>query len=314
MNMPFKPAPLARKKLSRARPPFDCIALLLQGGGALGAYQAGVYEALAEADLHPDWVAGISIGAINAAIIAGNAPEDRVDQAARVLGGDHRQSAAAAGASMPPTEFGEAMSRGSAPIQLSPRPIGDAARARQGFFAPRLPPPWLQPTGTAEAHELLRYLGAAKRRSSGWSTSTGSMPARCASASAPSMSRTGNFVYFDNDDARRSAPSTSWRAARCRPAFPPVEIEGEYYWDGGLVSNTPLQWVARQRPAAGHAGLPGRPVERARRLFRATSARSRRGRRRSNIPAARAPAPTSSSRCRNCATRSPSSSTKLPDD
>ena len=62
------------------RPPFDSIILLLQGGGALGAYQAGVYEALAEADLHPDWTAGISIGAINAAIIAGNPPERRVDQ------------------------------------------------------------------------------------------------------------------------------------------------------------------------------------------------------------------------------------------
>src|ERR1700723_2411204 len=62
-----------------ARPPFECIALLLQGGGALGSYQAGVYEALAEADLHPDWVAGISIGAINSAIIAGNAPKNRVD-------------------------------------------------------------------------------------------------------------------------------------------------------------------------------------------------------------------------------------------
>src|SRR5215467_5380545 len=60
------------------RPPFECIALLLQGGGALGSYQAGVYEALAEAELHPDWVAGISIGAINSAIIAGNAPADRV--------------------------------------------------------------------------------------------------------------------------------------------------------------------------------------------------------------------------------------------
>lgn len=56
----------------RSRPPFECIALVLQGGGALGAYQAGVYEALAEAGLHPDWVAGISIGAINASIIAGN--------------------------------------------------------------------------------------------------------------------------------------------------------------------------------------------------------------------------------------------------
>src|SRR6202790_450081 len=64
----------------RSRPPFECIALLLQGGGALGAYQAGVYEALAEADLHPDWIAGISIGAINGALIAGNAPEARVDK------------------------------------------------------------------------------------------------------------------------------------------------------------------------------------------------------------------------------------------
>src|SRR5690349_1303243 len=63
---------------SRNRPPFECIALLLQGGGALGAYQAGVYQALAEADLHPDWVAGISIGAINSAIIAGNPPDERV--------------------------------------------------------------------------------------------------------------------------------------------------------------------------------------------------------------------------------------------
>jgi NTE family protein len=60
------------------RPPFECIALLLQGGGALGSYQAGAYEALAEANLHPDWIAGISIGAINSAIIAGNHPAERV--------------------------------------------------------------------------------------------------------------------------------------------------------------------------------------------------------------------------------------------
>src|SRR5271165_7071825 len=65
---------------ARPRPPFEQIALVLQGGGALGAYQAGLYEALAEADLHPDWVAGISIGAINTAIIVGNAPESRVEK------------------------------------------------------------------------------------------------------------------------------------------------------------------------------------------------------------------------------------------
>ena len=70
--------PIKKTHHGSNRPPFECIALLLQGGGALGAYQAGVYQALAEADLHPDWVAGISIGAINAAIIAGNAPTERV--------------------------------------------------------------------------------------------------------------------------------------------------------------------------------------------------------------------------------------------
>ena len=59
-----------------SEPPFDCVALLLQGGGALGAYQGGVYEALAEVELHPNWVAGVSIGAINAALIAGNPPEN----------------------------------------------------------------------------------------------------------------------------------------------------------------------------------------------------------------------------------------------
>src|SRR5277367_1608176 len=61
------------------RPPFQCIALTLQGGGALGAYQAGVYEALAEAGIEPDWVSGVSIGAINSAIIARNASERRVE-------------------------------------------------------------------------------------------------------------------------------------------------------------------------------------------------------------------------------------------
>ena len=65
-------------RTAERRLPFECIALVLQGGGALGAYQAGVYEALAEAGIHPDWVAGVSIGAINSAIIAGNEPAERV--------------------------------------------------------------------------------------------------------------------------------------------------------------------------------------------------------------------------------------------
>src|ERR1700741_1087101 len=75
---PHKKEPLKKTHMADGRPPFECIALLLQGGGALGSYQAGVYEALAEADLQPDWVAGISIGAINSALIAGNPPSERV--------------------------------------------------------------------------------------------------------------------------------------------------------------------------------------------------------------------------------------------
>ena len=72
--------PLLKSHRELTRPPFDCIALVLQGGGALGAFRAGVYQGLAEANLHPDWVAGISIGAINAALIAGNAPETRLEK------------------------------------------------------------------------------------------------------------------------------------------------------------------------------------------------------------------------------------------
>src|ERR1700739_585400 len=77
-TMNFQPRP--QLAASDRRLPFDCVCLLLEGGGALGAYQGGVYEALAEADIHPDWMVGISIGAINAAIIAGNPPNARVDR------------------------------------------------------------------------------------------------------------------------------------------------------------------------------------------------------------------------------------------
>ena len=74
------PRQMTKTHKQARRPAFDRVVLLLQGGGALGAYQAGVYEALAEAEIHPDWVAGISIGAVNATIIAGNPPKLRVEQ------------------------------------------------------------------------------------------------------------------------------------------------------------------------------------------------------------------------------------------
>src|SRR2546425_448916 len=152
------------------RPPFDSIALLLQGGGALGAYQAGVYEALADAQLDPDWVAGISIGAINSALIAGNPPETRVEKLRKfweLVTTTPLWGAAghfATGARIEPIrEFMDHATRSS--DLAVPAARGDVARglANQiraslavvrgapGFFVPRLPIPWLQPTGSLEA-------------------------------------------------------------------------------------------------------------------------------------------------------------------
>src|SRR6478752_6479269 len=144
-------ASFARPRRLTARPPFECIALVLQGGGALGAYQAGVYEALAEADLHPDWVAGISIGAINGALIAGNAPEVRVDKLRAFWEGVT-------------TKPWWCWSERSDSLLLK----GDAARqwlnqlnagfamvgGASGFFTPRFPAPWLHPPGVADATSI----------------------------------------------------------------------------------------------------------------------------------------------------------------
>src|ERR1700724_423552 len=131
----------------RTRPPFECIALLLQGGGALGAYQAGVYEALTEADLQPDWVAGISIGAINGALIAGNAPEARVDKLRTFW----------EGVTKPVWDLSEwtnsflTMGGDAARQWLSQLNAGLAlTTGAPGFFVPRVPAPWLHAPGTTD--------------------------------------------------------------------------------------------------------------------------------------------------------------------
>src|ERR1700733_16118366 len=130
----------------RPRPPFECIALLIQGGGALGAYQAGVYEAFAEANLHPDLIAGISIGAINGALIAGNAPETRVAKLRafweRVTAKPYRDWSER----LLPAKSDAArrwLNQMSAYFAL--------ASGASGFFTPRFPAPWLQPPGTTAA-------------------------------------------------------------------------------------------------------------------------------------------------------------------
>src|SRR5262245_37494116 len=129
------------------RPPFACIALVLQGGGALGAFQAGVYQALAEADLHPNWVSGISIGAINAALIAGNSPATRLDKLRAFWEQATTQVVPAF------SELAYQWLRGDLARSFLNRlhAAGTVFRGVPGFFNPRLPPPYLLPPGTIEA-------------------------------------------------------------------------------------------------------------------------------------------------------------------
>jgi NTE family protein len=231
----------ARAKTHRrsGRPPFECIALLLQGGGALGSYQAGVYEALAEADLHPDWVAGISIGAINSAIIAGNTPNERAPKLRafwqEITANPLLEWATTGDAFTPKGDLARGFfNQVSAAYAL----INGAA----GFFALRQPAPWLHPSGTLAATSFYetKLLKATLERLVDFDRiNSGEMRFSVGAVNV----RTGNFVYFDTT-THTIRPEHVIASGSLPPGFPAVEIEGEYYWDGGLISNTPLQWVA----------------------------------------------------------------------
>lgn len=216
--------------------PFPSIALLLQGGGALGAYQAGVYQALAEHRIEPTWVAGISIGAVNSAIIAGNAPERRVDRLRAFWEG---VSGAATGwADWLPHLVHDHHVRGWV-NQIAAG--GTLMRGVPGFFAPRFPAPPFQTAGTEEATSW--YDTAALRPTLERLIDFDRINARAMRFSVGAVNvRSGNFAYFDNaTDTIR--PEHIMASGALPPGFPAVEIGGEHYWDGGMVSNTPLDWV-----------------------------------------------------------------------
>jgi NTE family protein len=221
---------------TRPRPPFACIALVLQGGGALGAYQAGVYEALAAADLHPDWIAGISIGAINGALIAGNAPEARVDKLRAFW---ERVTA------KPCFDWTERFfpAKSDAVRQWRNQMSANLALAggASGFFMPRFPGPWLHPPGTLEATSA--YDTSALKATLEQLIDFDRINANRTRLSVGAVNvRSGNFVYFDTA-THTIGPEHIMASAALPPGFPAVEIEGEHYWDGGSVSNTPLQWI-----------------------------------------------------------------------
>jgi len=230
---------LSKTHRQAKRPAFDRVVLLLQGGGALGAYQAGVYEALAEADLHPDWVAGISIGAINAAIIAGNPPNLRVEKLREFW---HGVTSSWFGVG----ELGLLLARGDT-ARGSVNQMSAAMALMSGapgFFRPRIPQPWVHPHGTLEATS---YYDTAQLKATLESLidfdRVNAEHAKTRLSLGAVNVRSGNLIYFDSP-SQVIRPEHVMASGALPPGFPAIEIDGEHYWDGGLVSNTPLQWIA----------------------------------------------------------------------
>ena len=216
------------------RLPFDCIALLLQGGGALGAYQCGVYEALAEANIHPDWVAGISIGAINAAIIAGNPPESRVDR----LRDFWTQVTSNGSWPWPDNPFLD-LARSDQTRNLLNQMSANLAAAfgAAGFFSARPLMPWLQLGGTLAATSFYdtKHLKQTLERLVDFDRLNSGMTRF--SAGAVNV-RTGNFVYFDTT-THKIAPEHVMASGALPAGFPAVEIDGEQ--TTGMAASCPTR-------------------------------------------------------------------------
>jgi NTE family protein len=211
--------------------------LVLQGGGALGAYQAGVYQGMAERGFAPDWIAGVSIGAINAALIAGNRPERRLERL---------------------RAFWERVSSGLPLVVPAQLDLVRLATARlnatavvafgvPGFFVPRIPPPLLAPEGSPEALSI--YDNTPLRDTLEELVDFGFLS--CKSGVRLSLGavnvQTGNSVYFDS----REQPLTVQHvmaSGSLPPGFPSTLIDGSHYWDGGMVSNSPLWYVLDDAP------------------------------------------------------------------
>jgi NTE family protein len=239
------PSPERMLKGAKRILPFERVALVLQGGGALGAYQAGVYQAIHEANIDVQWICGTSIGGINGALIAGNPPERRVERLREFWEAVTR----------PPVRFpsvpwfSELPWNGNGQARYWANKMSAFATMFHGapdFFTLRPFPPV---NSTAEKPDLVSYydttpLKATLGRLVDFDL-LNSNPIRF-SVGATHI-RTGASVYFDS--LQRTISSAHVMAsASLPPGFPPTEIDGEYYWDGGVVSNSPMQYVIDDRP------------------------------------------------------------------
>jgi len=221
---------MAARPTSRRSRETPTVALMLQGGGALGAYHIGAYQALAEHDLHPDWVAGISIGAINAAIIAGNRPEHRVERLTALW-------QAISWPDLPPT-------LPLTPWQTLHNMASNAEALLFGqphFFTPRPVSPLLLPRAAPQQvsfYDTTPMLFTLRRFAD---FSLINSRAIRLSLGATNIA-TGDLEFFDNH-RQTIGPEHVLASGSLPPGFPATIVNGKPYWDGGCVSNTPLDAV-----------------------------------------------------------------------
>ncbi|MFM9880604.1 MAG: patatin-like phospholipase family protein [Burkholderiaceae bacterium] len=211
------------------------VVLVLQGGGALGAYQAGVYQAMHEAGIEPDWVIGTSIGAINAALIAGNAPDQRLAHLRAFWDSVEQQAPLLAGL---PDPFGLAKSMANASTVLNGIP---------GFFVPNNAS-WQGAQSKVGVEAAAYYSTAPLAATLDRLVDFANLPKSSTRLTVGAVHvQGGQMRYFDSREERLGVEHVMASGA-LPPAFPAVRVHGEPYWDGGIYSNTPIEAVMDDRP------------------------------------------------------------------
>jgi NTE family protein len=234
MDVTTDPRTPHRKPVARIAPisrpaGVDGVGLVLQGGGALGAYQAGVYQALHEAELEPDWVVGVSIGAINSALIAGNPREKRLEKLEEFwMTITARDPFTAWIDGDGPRKLRNGLSAMNAMIFGQP-----------GFFKPNAVNAWMSLRGSKTATAFYDTTPLLKTLDKLVDFELINEKKTRFAVGAVNVS-TANFAYFDNNTTT-IGPEHIMASGALPPALPMVRIGKHYYWDGGLVSNTPLQ-------------------------------------------------------------------------
>jgi NTE family protein len=210
------------------------VVLVFQGGGALGAYQVGVYEAMHESGIRPDWVIGTSIGAMNAALIAGNPLENRLHRLSEFWDRVTHQEWLAGSAMWP------ALNKSYANLMTISQGI-------VGFFLPN-PASWLGMLAPLGVDNASYYLVAPLRETLNALIDFDLLNAGQTRLTVGVVNaRTGAMHYFDSRDQKLTVEHVMSSGA-LPPAFPAVRIDGEPYWDGGIYSNSPVEAVLDDRP------------------------------------------------------------------